>query len=73
MRAQKNPDSRQVAYQKRHAQEGLCQRCAEPVAPGSKNSCPRHLQQDRERKRVSLGLKPWQAGQRGRRPLGDAG
>lgn len=61
--------SRQVAYQQRHQTSGLCQRCAQPLAPGSKISCLPHLLQDRERKRKKLDLQPWQEGRRGRKPL----
>lgn len=62
--------SRQIAYQQRHLAEGLCYKCTEPLAAGSKNSCQKHLVEERERKRKKLGLQPWQEGRRGRKPLG---
>lgn len=60
---------RRKKWVKRHLREGRCSKCGERRLPGSKRYCLKHLEDDRERKRVKLEMKPWRIGGPGRPPI----
>ena len=59
--------SRQLDWQRRHAESGLCHHCVKPALKGQVE-CAEHALRRRDRQRQYQGLNRWEPGSPGRPP-----